>query len=237
MQLFVPTQTFEKKANVVKQWKSHKSQNAVKKQENFIVTTWKSFTRHTSIHGVHYLTETAMHLMERIIWALAIILASVGMVYSCILLSNRFRTSLLSTVFESTNFPISKIPFAAVTICNNNHLNYTKTNETIAKFFAKPEKTKLETFLRFLDILQNFEFGSFDEFPVIEHEDVSDIDKLNLTEIHEFMMLNCDDFFVACWWKRTPFKCCEWFSLQKSMYGLCWSFNSYTSVGTKFVDV
>lgn len=88
-----------------------------------------------------------------------------------------------------------------------------------------------------LKILQNFEFGSFDEFPSIATEDVSDLDKLNLTEIYQFMMHDCRDFFVSCWWKKTAFNCCDWFSLQRSMYGLCWSFNSFSSVGSPSINV
>lgn len=238
MQLFVPVQPHEKKAKAIKQWKKQnllKSQK--KKPENFFIATWKSFTKNTSIHAVHYLTESSITLMEKVIWACAIIIASAAMVYSCILLSNRFRTSLLSTVFESTNYKVTEIPFAGVTVCNNNRLNYNKTDAAIEKFFPNKSSTETETFVKFVRILQNNEFGSFDEFVPIEDENVTEIDKLNITEIYEFMMHDCEDFFVSCQWRNTKFNCCEWFSKQRTEYGVCWSFNSYTNVGSKFVNV
>lgn len=237
--LFVPRQPHQQKAKVLQQWQSQMNlkKSSKEKHENFIVETWRSFARNTSIHAVHYLIETTITLMEKMVWAVAIITATAVMVYTCALLSNRFRTSLTSTVFESTNFIVSEIPFAAVTVCNNNRLNYNKTEAAVEKFLPKNGTTKVTTFVMFLKILQNFEFGSFDEFPEIASEDVVDIDKLNITKVYEFMMHDCRDFFVSCWWKRTAFNCCDWFSKQRSMYGVCWSFNSFSSVGSEAINV
>jgi Amiloride-sensitive sodium channel len=60
---------------------------------------------------------------------------------------------------------------------------------------------------------------------------------LNVTQIYEFMMHDCDAFLATCWWRKVSFKCCEWFSKQRTEYGVCWSFNSFSSVGTPFVNV
>lgn len=235
MQRIVPLQTQERKFQIIKQWKKHK--NAELKKENFILTTWKAFCNQSSIHGVHYLTQVSFSYTEKMLWALAIIFATAGMAYSCLLLSDRFRTSMTSTVFESTSYKVSEIPFAAVSLCNNNRLNYNKTNDAIAKFLPNGSKNQTETFVNFMKILQNMEFGSFDELDVIVGKDVSDIDKLNISKVYEFMMHDCDDFFVSCLWRNSPFNCCEWFSKQRTEYGICWSFNSYTNVGSKFVNV
>lgn len=241
MQLFVPTQPYERKAKAVNQWKNFKKGKTLNvgkdKSDHFIYSTWKAFTKNTSIHGVHYLTEASITLLEKLIWACAVLLAITGMFYSCVLLSERFRTGLTSTVFESITFKVSEITFPAVTFCNNNRLNYNKTDAAVAKFLPKNSSTKSETFVKFLQILQNLEFGSFDNFAVIKNDETSEIDNMNLTEIYDFMMHDCKDLFVSCSWKSKPFNCCEWFSKQRSMYGICWSFNSFTSLGSKFINV
>lgn len=234
MTLLTVGQVEEKRVKVINQWKNH---NAKKKHENFVVTTWKAFCRQTSIHAVHYLTEASITFFEKIVWAFAIILASVATVYSCLLLSDRFRSSLTSTVFESTNFKVSEIPFAAITLCNNNRLNYNKTNEAIKKFVPNATKFENETFVKFLHVLQNMDFGSFDEFGVIQDDDVTKMNKLNISEVYEFMMHECNIFFVSCSWRNVAFNCCDWFSKQRSEYGICWSFNSFTNVGSKFINV
>lgn len=234
MKLTIPQQVQEKKINVLNQWKS---QTVAKKQENFVISTWKVFCRQTSIHAVHYLNEASITLLEKILWALAIAFASVATVYSCMLLSDRFRSSLTSTVFESTNFKVSEIPFAAVTLCNNNRLNYSKTEETVAKFLPNGNVFEKETFVKFLHVLQNMDYGSFDEFGVIQGSNVTQMDKLNISEVYEFMMHECSVFFVSCSWRNVAFNCCEWFSKQRSEYGICWSFNSFTNVGSKFINV
>lgn len=241
MQLFVPVKPREKvDANL---WKKKVQQSKIifqkprKKHDNFIVSTWKSFTKHTSIHAVHYLTESSITIMERVIWALAILIASAATGYSCILLSNRFRTSLISTVFESTTFKVSQIPFAGVSVCNNNRFNYNKTDDAFAKFVPNGSKAEKETFVKFIHIFQNVEWGSYDEFEVMQGDDITKLKAIRIVELYDFMMLNCEDFFVSCWWKNVPFKCCNWFSKQRTEYGICWSFNTFTSVGSKFVNV
>lgn len=233
MQLFVPVQHKTKQLNKVKSLPT----KAKAKSESFLVATWKSFARHTSIHSVHYLTENSISLMEKLLWAVAILSAFVTMAYCCILLSNRFKTSLISTVFESTNYKVSEVPFPAVHLCSQNRLNYNKTNEAVEKFFPNRSKDETETFVTFLKIMQNMDYGSYDEFEVIRQNNVTEINKLNLTEVYVFMMLDCEVFFVSCSWKKVPFNCCDLISRQITEFGICWSFNSATNVGSEHVNV
>lgn len=235
MNLFVPM------SNKVKnqQLKNQKLDlNLQEKPENLFISLLKFFAKNTSIHGVHYLAESTNTIVEKLLWATAIAIATALMINSCLLLSNMFKASLLSTVFESTDYKVSEIPFAAVTLCSNNRLDYNKTDAAIAKFFPNRSRSETKTFVEFVHALQNMEWGSFDEFGPVAHDDVSEMDKkLNISEVYEFMMLDCADFFVSCWWKNIPFNCCDFFSKQLSEYGICWSFNSYSSVGTKSVNV
>lgn len=73
------------------------------------------------------------------------------------------------------------------------------------------------------------EFGAYDEF----YDDVFNftspvLDKLNLTEVFEFVMLTCEEIYVGrCWWRNKYFDCCnDFLYTARSEYGLCFSFNS-----------
>lgn len=235
MQFFIPAQPGGKHPNKTKTSESCEIEGV--KPENFILSTWRAFSRNTSIHGVHYLTEPSFNLKEKFVWTLALVIASIFMVYSCTMLSNRFNTSMLSTVFESTSFKVSEIPFPAISLCNNNRLNFSRTEDALVNFLPNCSSLERETFLDFVHVLQNMEMGSFDEFDVLVGRNLSRLNTLNVTKVYEFFMHDCEGFFGSCWWKNFPFKCCEWFSKQRTEYGLCWSFNSFTNVGTKFINV
>lgn len=224
MQLFVRKNSLEEKSEE-------------EKPVNFFVATWRTYTRQTTIHLVHYLSDNSFCFLEKVLWALSIITATAGMIYCSFLLSERFSNSKTSTVFESTNFKVSEIPFAAITICNNNRQDYNKTQASLEKFLPNRTKKEEETFIKFIHILQNQEFGSFDEFTVLKDDDLTTMESLNITEVYEFLMHDCEVFFVSCWWRNKPFKCCEWFSKQRTEYGICWSFNSFTNVGSSYINL
>lgn len=81
--------------------------------------------------------------------------------------------------------------------------------------------------------MNGLEFGALDEF----YEEVfnftsAELDKLNLTEVYEFAMLKCEEIFIGkCWWrnKYTESCCSNFFELQRTEYGLCYSFNGAVS--------
>lgn len=201
-------------------------------EESLIYSTFKAFASNTSIHAVHYLIEESIRLVEKFLWSLIIFMASLAMVYCCLLLSSRFRSSVTSTVFESTSYQVAEIPFASITLCNNNRLNYSKTDDAIAKFYPNKSENETKIFVKFLNILQNMDYGSFDEFQEIADSGYKgSMDHLNITELYEFMMHECRSFLVEWRWRKKPFECCKLFSKQKTEYGICWSFNSMSSEG------
>lgn len=203
-----------------------------KSEENLIHSTFKAFARNTSIHAVHYLTEESIRIIEKILWLSIILIESLAMIYCCLLLSSRFRTSLTSTVFESTSYHVAEIPFPGIALCNNNRINYNKTDAAIKKFFHNYSKNETKSFINFLHTLQNMDYGSFDEFQEILDDGYNgSMDDLNVTEIYEFMMHDCESFLLECRWRKKPFECCKLFTKQKTEYGICWSFNSMSSEG------
>ena len=166
-----------------------KTENYFKKRDNFILKSWNCFLKNSSIHCVKYLNAEATNLIEKLIWAILIFLALGATYYTSALLSQRFKRSMTSTVFESTNFPNYEIPYPAVSICSNNRLNYNKTHQAVEKFFFGRSKMSTQTFIDFLHILQNMDFGTFDEFSVLSDRNLTELDHLNLTEINLFVCI------------------------------------------------
>lgn len=229
----IPQLSKEEKRRAKIKLENEKILNA-KREENFIYSTFKAFSSHTSIHAVHYLTENSIRVIEKFLWLLIILIASLTMAFCCSQLSTRFRSSLTSTVFESTNFPVSEIPFAAVTLCNNNRLNYNKTEDAVKKFYPMRSENETKLFIKFLEINQNMDFGSFDEFQeIVDGNYNGSMDHLNVTEMYEFMMHDCKSFLLECRWRRKLHDCCTIFSMQLTEYGICWSFNSLSSKGNR----
>lgn len=106
-------------------------------------TTWTRYCINSTVHGIRYLAEKNIRAEERytidyargymrlnweiffsFVWLVLITLAFVGTLYVSYLLQVRYSTNKLATVVETTMYPISSIPYPAVTICNNNRINW-----------------------------------------------------------------------------------------------------------------
>lgn len=159
------------------------------KRDNFILKTWNCFLRNSSIHCVKYLNAEATTLMEKLIWAMFILIALGATYYTSALLSQRFTRSMTSTVFESTSFPNYEISYPAVSICSNNRLNYNKTHQAVEKFFFGESNEATHNLIDFLHILQNMDFGTFDEFGELSDRNLTELEHLNLTEINLFVWI------------------------------------------------
>jgi amiloride-sensitive sodium channel len=144
-------------------------------------------------------------------------------------LSEKFSSSPLSTVVESTIFPVAEIAYPSITICPHNRLHVNRCKEAEAKFLPNATEDTLKMFRLVLASLNNIEFAAFDEFSeeIFEHSS-PDLRNLSLPEVYHFAMLECEEIFLGkCWWRSKFYNCCEdFFVLQTTEYGLCYSFNS-----------
>jgi acid-sensing ion channel, other len=156
-------------------------------------------------------------------------LAIFSIVYISLELSVKFSSSPLSTVVESTIYPVSEIAYPAITICPNNRLNAQRCTEAEQVFLPNASDSTLKVFRLLLAGMNNLEFGALDEFYSEIFDYTSDeLNQLNLTELFEYTMLSCEHIFTGtCWWRNKYYNCCDdFFVLQKSEYGICYSFNS-----------
>lgn len=176
-------------------------------------------------------------VFSRVIWGLLVVTAIASVVWISLELSDLYNESPLSTVVESTIFPVAGIAYPAITLCNQNRFNRERCEKAEMKFLPSADQETLEIFRILVLSLNQLEFGAIDEF----YEDVFNytspvLDKLNLTEIFDYVMLTCDEIFVGkCWWRNKYMTCCNedgLFLQVRSEYGLCFSFNNaVTEIG------
>lgn len=236
--------------------KAVKSQSDDEEPTNYVQKWFLNFCDNTSVHGMKYIGQTGLHWSERFkpiattmtrsiiafllntfraIWSLLVTSAVFGIIYISLQLSRKFSDSPLSTVVESTIFPVAEIAYPAVTICNMNRFHKERCEEAEKKFLPNANEETLELFRSLILSMNELEFGAFDEFQdEVFNVTSKTLESLNFTEVFEFVMLKCDEIFVGkCWWRNKYCKCCDdFFYLTRSEYGLCYSFNSaVTDVG------
>ena len=79
----------------------------------------KEYNESTSLHGLKYITEYNRHSLERIFWIFVVIGFLTLGISLTIRIVRKWQTSPIITTIESTNYPLSKVAFPAVTICPN----------------------------------------------------------------------------------------------------------------------
>lgn len=110
-----------------------KDEIAEEEDANFLRKWFFNFCDNTSVHGMKYIGQMNLHWTERwrkslsyfflvqwksfrAIWSLLVSSAVIGVVYISLQLSQKFSNSPLSTVVESTIFPVAEIAYPAITM-------------------------------------------------------------------------------------------------------------------------
>ena len=101
------------------------------KRSTSLIDQFRKFSTETSLHGIKYINEEGRHWGERVLWVL---LCIASVVFGCFIFYPVFERWInfptITTIFQ-TNYPISNIPFPAVTICSNNKIIETQLNKIL----------------------------------------------------------------------------------------------------------
>lgn len=96
--------------------------------------TCKIFCENTSLHGLKYVTGSEYHgsvgylTLARVAWA---VISLCGIVFALVMMQLswvRFKNNPTITTIETTTHPIWNIPFPAVTVCNINKIDKSRTS-------------------------------------------------------------------------------------------------------------
>ena len=81
--------------------------------------TVKEYNESTSLHGLKYITEHNKHGLERLFWIIVVTAFLLLGIFLTSRIVKKWQTSPIITTIETTHYPLTKVPFPAVTICPN----------------------------------------------------------------------------------------------------------------------
>ncbi|EDW63485.1 pickpocket protein 19 [Drosophila virilis] len=192
------------------------------------------FGKRTTIHGLDKLLAARSSSWERFIWLCTFVCAFLGAVYVCLILSQRYNDGKFQTVVDSTRFPVYRIAFPVITICNHNRLNWQRLDLAKARFMANvSDAAQLKLFERIISSYDSMSFAHFESFEQLRNEPTEQLSHINFSLVVDFMTWTCDEMLTDCKWRQFPQNCCEIFSKRRSKNGLCWAFNSLETVEGK----
>lgn len=188
------------------------------------------FGKRTTIHGLDRLLAARASRWERFVWLGTFVTAFLGAVYVCLILSQRYNDGKFQTVVDSTRFPVYRISFPEITICNRNRLNWQRLEQARSRFMANvSDVLQLRLFDRIVSTYDDISFGKFEGFQRLRNEPTELLNHINFSLVVEYMSWNCDELLTDCRWRHFPYNCCEIFSQRRSKNGLCWAFNTLES--------
>ncbi|XP_061397177.1 pickpocket protein 19-like [Musca vetustissima] len=143
----------------------------------------------------------------------------------------------MQTVISDLRYPIYKIPFPEITICNQNRLNWQRYEEAREKFLRPKHLTPEyeEIFRQAVNAYDTMRFGHFQSLKDLAEiyeatpKLLEDLNYVNLTKVVEFMAWKCHEMLSHCSWLNATKDCCKIFAQRKSQKGLCLSFNTIES--------
>ncbi|XP_001962289.2 pickpocket protein 19 [Drosophila ananassae] len=185
------------------------------------------FGKRTTIHGLDRLLSARASRWERFVWLCTFVSAFLGAVYVCLILSARYNDANFQTVVDSTRYPVYRIPFPVITICNRNRLNWERLPQAKARFMPNvSDIEQLDLFERILGGYDEVYFGNFQSFERLRNQPTQLLNYINFSQVVDLMTWRCDELLTDCLWRHFVYNCCDIFSKRRSKNGLCWAFNS-----------
>ncbi|XP_011181249.3 pickpocket protein 19-like [Zeugodacus cucurbitae] len=220
------------RANLIT-FQKHRGHKAASKDLKIVKELFTEFGQQTSIHGLNKTFEANMNLVTRLFWTVGFLCALGMMIFVIQMLAARYNKQQFKTVVNATNYPIYRIVFPEVYICNENRLNWARF-ASAKENFLRPEhhNTQLERlFAEALSLYDTLFFGNFDIFRSLSNRTkLHELDYVNFTNVAQFMSWRCDELLTDCVWRHRPMNCCDIFIARRSTHGFCMSFNTLETV-------
>uniref|UniRef100_A0A336MTW7 CSON004713 protein n=1 Tax=Culicoides sonorensis TaxID=179676 RepID=A0A336MTW7_CULSO len=200
-----------------------------------LFNTFHTFTRETTIHGIKNIfiefkdgelkdNAKVKLVANKIIWSVSCMTSLIFCLSLMVLTYQHFFAVLTTTTIESINYPISRIPFPAVTVCNINKV-FGPNARTMWDKINGVEKDEYMKFLKSLSKLSTFELESDNMTLDIERRIFQN--GLNPGELIRGVSKTCDDLLFDCELRGDPIECSKIFRRTRSNEGFCCSFNYF----------
>ena len=184
----------------------------------------RQYFENTSLHGPKYITEFGRHYVEKFLWILVFTAASTLGVYLTVRIVNKWNQTPTLTSISTTNFPLNKIPFPAVTICpNTKGLRGKIVNEICRQSWTDhmdPDLVLLGLYNAISPML-----GPENEYENDSTENFLDLTITEVISVLKRVSPKCSDYLLHCTWNSVKYNCSELFKVTSTDVGFCCSFN------------
>ncbi|GAB0090609.1 uncharacterized protein DMENIID0001_053480 [Sergentomyia squamirostris] len=203
-------------------------------EDGYISQALHTFLKKSSLHCIHYLMEPGRSRLE--FWFWVIIHSVIVIMCSIIGISswNKFTSNPLVTSLHDTHYPIEKVPFPAVSVCNNNRISKQAVFEFAQELaHVDPEKHDVEYFfekLRLLGKLHDYDVDGRSDFlsfhAILEKLTfTNDSVAFDIMKIIKQLTPQCSQMLLKCMWLGHEEDCSHLFSFRRTQYGFCCTFN------------
>ncbi|PSN57595.1 hypothetical protein C0J52_00502 [Blattella germanica] len=148
-----------------------------------------------------------------------------------------FSRSPIEVNVETTNYPLYKLPFPAITICPATNVKKTVGENLLTRYLNFSINDNIQNITwNIMSGLSKCQYPFY--FRMQAHfEQVTNLFQhftdFNITHFMIEVLPSCEEIFDHCFWLGQEVNCCDVFDLQRTEAGFCYSFNSLTSEKTR----
>ncbi|XP_068903807.1 sodium channel protein Nach-like isoform X2 [Tenebrio molitor] len=189
----------------------------------------KNFLKSSTLHSLKYLQEDNQKYLHIGIW-LAINAIFMAMTVLLIMaMWDRLTENPTVTSLENTNYPVTEVPFPAVSICNINKISKRKA-EIVANFISETTGHSMEVIDEYMRILGSFyDYDDSYSHKMLEFQKILEnfdhVDEFKPVKLMQWLTPSCDDFLVNCHWQSQEVNCSDMFQMRLTYEGYCCIFN------------
>ncbi|CAK1552337.1 unnamed protein product [Leptosia nina] len=192
--------------------------------------TFREYVDNCSIAGVKQMWDPKIGTLQRLTWVVIFCIMLTSMVYY---LHNIWYESLgkpLIVTMESSTYPISKIDFPAVALCNINRISkkalinfskgvhsFAKHNESLAEVYEFCSQLG-----RLIDYTYN---ASLRNHPLMASFNAYMNSSRQIINVMKMLAPSCDEQLLMCYWAGKLVDCKTAFSVRRTPHGHCCVFN------------
>nr|XP_023014214.1 sodium channel protein Nach-like isoform X2 [Leptinotarsa decemlineata] len=187
----------------------------------------RKYCEETTLHGFKYLTQTSKY--QSVFWYLICIKCFILCVLFIYFQMIRYRDNRVTTTVKTTNFPVWKVPFPAITICNSNLVYKSHTGEIIELLqkFNIPDNVIEEYFQNLSNTILNDEISrtTLNLEKSIRITRILEREGYNTNKLMDRLAQPCSSMLRKCEWRATEVDCHKLFKKTKTTGGFCCSYN------------
>ncbi|XP_077296666.1 sodium channel protein Nach-like [Arctopsyche grandis] len=191
----------------------------------------KEYLENSTLAGCKRIVEPRRHLAERLIWLVVICLAICGAAHMVKLIWKDFVQNPTVVSLESDQYPVWKIPFPAIAICNVNKLSRSRIETFANSMLAYNNETSELMVSGFRNLGKLIDYNSptldtFEEFMrlVQGNEDI-ETKPMDSRMLMKMLSPSCEKMLLRCKWMGDVVDCSKFFEMRLTSEGYCCAFN------------